>query len=299
MNENRSPLRVIMIARDHRPAVQEALQAIHAVLSQRSGFEIVDVLTQMGETPPESQADLAIVIGGDGSILRACRAFGENQIPILGINLGRLGFLADLSPDELNELVDELESREFDIVPHLMYECRHQHEDGTEEVYLGLNEVSLLSAASLEMIDIDLTINGQLVTTYSGDGLIISTAVGSTAHNLSAGGPILRQNLRAFVVTPICAHTLTVRPIVDRADVEYVMTAPEAADGVMLVMDGQIKVPFLKTDRVVMKSAEVSFNLARLHGHSFYGTLHRKLGWDGQPRYRRPHRDDDQQLSGQ
>jgi len=285
------PLRAILIARDPRAPVQETLHLLRAHLLQRPGIALVGVYVEGDEQELIPEADVAIVIGGDGAILRACRAFGAKQIPIVGVNLGRLGFLADLSPEDLTDLIDHLEARDFETVSHLMYECVHHHQDGTSSRHLGLNEVSLLAGASLQMIDIDLTIDGEPVTTFSGDGLIISTPVGSTAHNLSAGGPILRQDLRAFVVTPICPHALTIRPIIDRATVEYVMTAPEAPAGVMLAIDGQIKVPFQPGDRVVLRQAAVSFQLVRLKGHSFYSTLHRKLGWHGQPRYRRSRRD--------
>src|SRR5690606_30058277 len=105
--------------------------------------------------------------------------------------------------------------------------------------YLGLNEAAILSGASLSLFDVELTIDELPVTTFSGDGVIVSTPVGSTAHNLSAGGPILRQDLKAFVVTPICPHTLTVRPIVDRADAVYQLTSQSLPEGVMLTVDGQ------------------------------------------------------------
>lgn len=282
-----NPLRVLVIARDQSHHVQSTWEALRNELSQRSRIEIVDALTTDDQIPSGTPIDLAVVLGGDGAILRACRSFGHQQIPILGVNLGRLGFLADLSPEEFMELTPELEDRKYDIVAHLMFECVHQHADGTQETYLGLNETAILAAASLKLIDVDLRINGELVTTFSGDGLIISTPVGSTAHNLSAGGPILRQDLSAFVVTPICPHTLTVRPIIDRADAEYELASPQAPEGVMLVVDGQIKVPFCSGDRVIVRQAPVRFQLVRLHGHSFYGTLHRKLGWHGQPRYQR------------
>ena len=169
-----------------------------------------------------------------------------------------------------------------------MFECEHRHRDGSFETYLGLNEVVLSSAGSLAMLDVELSIGDEQVTTYSGDGLIISTPVGSTAHSLSAGGPILRQDLQAFVVTPICPHTLTNRPLVDRADVPYTMSVPHVEEGVYLVVDGQIKVPVRPHDRICVRRADVKFLLVKLPGHSYYGTLHRKLGWSGQPRYRRP-----------
>jgi NAD+ kinase len=279
----------MMIARDGDARVQSTVESLQAAVEQRAGMALVGV-HRSDDEPFPADVDLAVVLGGDGSILRACRAFGHHQIPILGVNLGRLGFLADLSPDDFLSLIPELESRQFEIVSHLMFECLHRRPDGSESRYLGLNEAAILSGASLRLIDIDLSIDAAHVTTFSGDGLIISTPVGSTAHNLSAGGPILRQDLQAFVVTPICPHTLTIRPIVDSANAEYELASPEAPPGVMLVIDGQIKVPFGPGDAAVIRQANVSFQLVRLHGHSFYGTLHRKLGWHGQPRYQRRRR---------
>ncbi|MEZ6126376.1 MAG: NAD(+)/NADH kinase [Planctomycetaceae bacterium] len=188
----------------------------------------------------DTDADIVVVLGGDGSILRGCRQLGARQRPILGINLGRLGFLADLTPDEFCLNLQMLKNGDYEVVEHLMFECRHHLADGSLSTDLGLNEVTITAAGSLKMLDINLEIDYQPVTTFSCDGLIISTPVGSTAHNLSAGGPILRQELQAFCITPICPHTLTVRPIVDSADRIYMLSVVEPPEGVMLVVDGQI-----------------------------------------------------------
>jgi NAD+ kinase len=283
----KSPLRLLLLARDPCERVQSARRELEQILCGCEGIELVGVATDEDPTPEQRQADLAVVLGGDGAILRACRAFGEEQIPLLGVNLGRLGFLADLTLENIRAGVDQLAGREYGIVDHLMFECLHEREDGTRCRYLGLNEVVLASAGSLSMLDVALTVDDEPATTYSGDGLIISTPVGSTAHSLSAGGPIVRQDLQAFVITPICPHTLTNRPIVDRADATYTMAVPDAEEGVMLVVDGQIKVPVSAGDTIVVRRAEVTFRLARLPGHSYYATLNRKLGWSGQPNYRR------------
>ncbi len=229
---------------------------------------------------------MVVVLGGDGALLRACRQLGSRQLPILGVNLGRLGFLADLSPQQFRDNFAAIQAREFKVVEHLMFECIHRHADQTSETYLGLNEVALSSAASLRMLDIHLAIDGEPVTTYSCDGLIVSTPVGSTGHSLSAGGPILRQELQAFVITPICPHTLTNRPVVDHADCVYTLTVPNVPEGAMVVVDGQIKRPLAEGDAIEVRRAPVTFKLARLPEHSYYATLHRKLGWGGQPRYR-------------
>lgn len=283
-----APLRVLILARDQSRRVQSVRAELEEMLTGYEGVDVVGVSTTKEPEADHPDADLAIVLGGDGAILRACRQFGVKQLPILGVNLGRLGFLADLSPAEVQQNLAMLRDRRFNVVEHLMFECEHRHQDGTSESYLGLNEVVLSSAGSLAMLDVELSIGEERVTTYSGDGLIISTPVGSTAHSLSAGGPILRQDLQAFVVTPICPHTLTNRPLVDRADVPYTMTLPRVEPGVHLVIDGQIKQPVQPHDQVVVRRAEVRFLLIKLPGHDYYHTLHRKLGWSGQPRYRRP-----------
>lgn len=229
--------------------------------------------------------DMVIVLGGDGTILRTCRQLGSNQRPILGVNLGRLGFLADLSPNEFQVKFPRFLARDYQVIHHLMFECRLIRADGTHQKHLGLNEVSLLTGSALRILHIRLAINGEPVTTYRCDGLIISTPVGSTAHSLAAGGPILRQDLQAFVITPICPHTLTNRPLVDRADCVYTLTVSDVPQGATLVIDGQIKQLMQPGDRVEIRRADVSFQLARLLDHSYYDTLHRKLGWGGQTEY--------------
>lgn len=280
-------LRLILVARSDRPHVRQACEKLEAFLRTQPGIEILTVTYELDDCPNFStlRPDLTLVIGGDGAILRVCRQMGREQFPILGVNLGRLGFLADLSPAEFCTEFPKIHRREYQVVDHLMFECLIERQGEPPRTFLGLNEV-VVSSASLHMIDIHLAIDGEPVTTYSGDGLIISTPVGSTAHSLSAGGPILRQDLQAFVVTPICPHTLTVRPLVDRAECTYTLSVTELPDGVKLVVDGQVHQPLQSGDVVTVRRAPVSFRLAKIAGHGFYGTLHRKLGWGGQPRYR-------------
>jgi len=225
--------------------------------------------------------DLVVVVGGDGAILRTCRQMGLMQHPILGVNAGRLGFLADLSVNDLECEWGKIAARQYDIAEHLMFGCRIQGPTGVEE-HLGLNELVVSSAGAMRMIDIQLDINGEHVTTYSADGLMIATPVGSTAHNLAAGGPILRQNLQAFVITPICPHTLTNRPLVESADVVFSLRVPEAPDGATLVVDGQIRRPITSQDRIEMRRAPTGLKMAKLPRQNYYATLHRKLGWGGQ-----------------
>jgi len=279
-------LRLIILARDDSPRIEQARAELREFLSRQSGVDVAAAGTIEDLRIDDVDADLVVTLGGDGAILRACRKLGRRQQPILGINLGRLGFLADLSPQEFRDEFPKIQQRQYRVVDHLMFDCEIHRADGSAERHLGLNEVAVSSAASLRMLDVNLAIDGELVTTYSCDGLIVSTPIGSTAHSLSAGGPILRQDLRAFVITPICPHTLTNRPLVDDAGCTYTLTVPDVPTGAMIVIDGQIRRPLLEGDVISIAAADVTFQLAKVPGHSYYRTLHRKLGWGGQPRYR-------------
>lgn len=280
-----SPLKLIVLARSDVERVQRAGQELVEFLRLQSGVQVTALAESEAVSLDSIEADLVLVLGGDGAILRACHQLGRNQRPILGVNLGRLGFLADLLPHEFREMFPRLAQRQFRIVEHLMFECVLRHTDGSTETILGLNESIVSSVNSLQMIEVQLSIDGEMVTTYSCDGLIISTAVGSTAHSLSAGGPMLRQNLPAFVITPICPHTLSNRPLVDGADGIYTLCLTESSKEAFLVVDGQYRRPLQFGDTVEVRRAPVTFKLAKLPGHSYYTTLQRKLGWSGQPHY--------------
>lgn len=280
-----SVLRLVILARDQSERVQNVWRDLEQFLKQQPDIEVVAAEVTEDLQIEGLQADLVVTLGGDGAILRACRQLGTQQLPILGINLGRLGFLADLSPDEFQENFEKIRNRDFRIVHHLMFQCRLIREDGSVESHLGLNEVAVSAAGSLRMLDVELSIDGEPVTTYSCDGLIVATPTGSTAHSLSAGGPILRQDLQAFVITPICPHTLTNRPLVDSAECVYSMRLPTVPEGVTLVIDGQTRIALRAGDVIEVTRAPVTFQLAKIPGHSYYKTLHKKLGWGGQPRY--------------
>lgn len=280
------PLRLFVLTGSDRPEVQHAWRTLLPQLNRTEGIEVVGEYPRSRDVDDDVEADYAVVLGGDGSILRGCRQLGNRQIPIIGINLGRLGFLADLTLEEFQSGLPQFQRGEFEVAEYLMFECTHQQAAGGRHIDLGLNEVTVTSAAALRMVDISLDIDGQPVTTFSCDGLIVSTPIGSTAHNLSAGGPILRQDLQAFCITPICPHTLTVRPIVDTADRTYTLSVGESRDGAMLVIDGQISRPIAPGDRITVRRASSTFKKVHFTGHSYYGTLHRKLGWRGQLDYR-------------
>ncbi len=197
-----APLRLLIVIRDPGPKVG---QVCDQLIEQIQRFPHVEILGAVCTDDIDRDEDfqLVIALGGDGTIVRACRQMGRKQRPIVGVNLGRLGFLADLTTAELFERVPAIIGGAYEVIPHLMYNCRLIRSDGTEESHMGLNEVAILSAGTMSLLRIELTIDGEDVSTFAGDGLLISTPVGSTAHSLAAGGPILKQDLQAFAITPI------------------------------------------------------------------------------------------------
>jgi len=230
-------------------------------------------------------ADLALVFGGDGAILRAARQMGYRQVPVLGINLGRLGFLADIHPHDLSECFIQVLQRNFQITRHLMFECVIESDDGKQTV-LGLNEVAVHAMPPFRMLELELEVDGAIVSRFGADGLIVSSPIGSTAHNLSAGGPILGQELDAFVITPICPHSLTYRPIVESAEKTYSIRLGRGAECALVVVDGQAAAQVAMGHRIVIRKAPVTFQLVKVPGHSYYQTLRDKLRWGTSPSYR-------------
>jgi NAD+ kinase len=263
--------------------VEEEAQRLRPFLRQHCEI-VVDDLRYAVDLSGQS-ADLTLVLGGDGAILRAARQMGYSQAPVLGVNLGRLGFLADVSPDELRTRFPQVVQGDYHTTKHLMFECQVEGPEGSR-TYLGLNEIAVQSGPPFHMIDLDLMIDGETVSCYAGDGLIISTPVGSTAHSLSAGGPILGQELSAFVITPISPHSLTSRPVVESADKTYTIILRRADDGAMLVVDGQEHLQLSVEHRVTLRRAPVEFRLVKVPGRTYYQTLRDKLRWGMPPNYR-------------
>lgn len=252
-----------------------------------AGAEVALVDLAREKDISEVAADIALVLGGDGAILRAARQMGYRQMPVLGVNLGRLGFLADLTPDEAVEYLPRVVGGDFRVTHHNMFVCGLSDGGPSREI-LGLNEVVVRAGPPFKMLDLELAVNDETVSRFLGDGLIVSTPVGSTAHSLSAGGPILGQELAAFVITPICGHTLTNRPLVDSAEKTYTIRVLQA-EGAWLVVDGQDSGPLRAGDRVTVRRADVTFQLVKVPGKTNYQTLREKLRWGTTPNYRPEH----------
>lgn len=277
-------MKVYVLGNAERSGVAAEVERWLPLLKEKVEVLLVD-LRQERDLSTLPLADLALVFGGDGAILRAARQMGYRQVPVLGINLGRLGFLADIHPHDLSECFIQVLQQNFQITRHLMFECVVESEEGKQTI-LGLNEVAVHAMPPFRMLELELEVDGAIVSRFGADGLIVSSPIGSTAHNLSAGGPILGQELAAFVITPICPHTLTYRPIVESAEKTYTIRLGRGAECALVVVDGQAAAQVAMRHRIVIRKAPVTFQLVKVPGHSYYQTLRDKLRWGTSPSYR-------------
>jgi len=271
--------RILLLGYDKNPKVRVEAERLLPHIERVADVVLCDF--GQAEDLSDVDADLAIVLGGDGSILRAARQMDYRQVPVVGVNLGKLGFLADFSPDQLLAVLPQICAGQFERDDHLMLHCTVVRDSETICEHLGLNEAAVMAGGPFAILDVDVYVDREFMTTYSCDGLIVSTPIGSTAHSLSAGGPILRKDVQAFVITPIAAHTLTVRPVVDTADRVYELHLSQPHPGTSLVVDGQLSCTIEPGDRVRVQRAEPKFQLIRVPGRSDYQTLREKLGWGG------------------
>ncbi len=282
--------RIAVLAAVNRPRVVAELPRIKSILARSADVVVVD--EDESYSFDDDDLDLVVVLGGDGSILSAARRMRLNQLPVLGVNLGRLGFLAALSADELERSWPVVCSGDCNVDEHVMLQCQlitaaakmDDSEQAEVPQQLALNEAAILGGPPFSMIQIDLYVDRELASTYSCDGLIVSTPVGSTAHNLSAGGPILQRRLQAVVISPISPHTLTMRPVVDHANRTFDMYLNQGHPSVSAVVDGRVLGELNEGDCLRISKAPVAFKMIQVAGKNEYKTLREKLGWGGNPR---------------
>ncbi len=233
------------------------------------------ITTEIPET-----VDLIIVLGGDGTILRVSRLLKtEKRIPIMAVNLGGLGFLASFSYEELYPRLQKILAGEFTVSRRSMLHVRHFHKDELLHEFTPLNEVVVKKGILARIIRLKTSVDREYITTYVADGLIISTPTGSTGYSMSAGGPIICAHMDALVLTPICPHTFTHRPVVIGADqvVEVVLVSSDSE--VFLSIDGQEGFPMSFKDKIVVRRSPHDTHLIQNPKQTYFRILRRKLKW--------------------
>jgi len=284
------PMKVGIMVNERKADARGAVRALCDVLLSR-GFEVLlhhpaaDLIECQEAHSAEElalHADVIAVLGGDGTMLAAMEKLGNTEKPVAGINIGTLGFLTSCTENELELFADALQSGEYRTSERTLLHSEIVHADGSSREFLALNEVVLARGQTGKLVSLCALINGEMLNHYRADGLIVATPTGSTAYNLSAGGPLISPDARVFVITPICPHSLSYRSLVvnDDAQVEIV---PEGTgeEPMFFTVDGRDIVEVVAGTRIRVRKSSRSFQLLRLKNRSFYEALRQKLGWRG------------------
>jgi NAD+ kinase len=283
--------RCALIGRFVDPRVAESVSAllphlkargVHVLISE--GADIPDGLNGVTRVPEEQlaqQADLLIAIGGDGTLLYGARLVARHNVPLLGINRGRLGFLTDVMPQDMLPSVDAALEGKLESEQRTLLQGFLRRGDGTVVESLALNDIVLQKAATGRMLDFETRVNGNYVNTHAGDGIVIATATGSTAYALSCGGPIVEPHLDVLVMAPICAHTMSDRPVVVSARSTIEITLIERYDTYAQVSCDGLVLGSMEpdVDRLEIKAANERITLLHPPEHDYYRLLRSKLHW--------------------
>jgi len=281
-------MKVAVVGNEYYPrlgALLDRLEAIGGRLGLELWFEGSLGRTGAGVLPPSLGGgfDLVLTLGGDGTLLRGARAAGPHGVPVLGCNLGRLGFLTLVQVDELEPALESIASGDVEIEERVALDVRVARRDGSlpkpSGSYYTVNDAVIHKSGFARLITLRLWADDEEVGHYSADGIIVATATGSTAYSLSAGGPIIVPTLEGIVATPISPHTLAVRPVVFPATTTLRVELLSDSDDLALTVDGQSGERLQFGDQVEIVRSDHPLRLVRLPGHTFFGVLRRKLRW--------------------
>ena len=225
--------------------------------------------------------DAMLTLGGDGTLLRAARLLEDHPVPILGINLGRLGFLTCCPVDAMEDALGRLASGAYALEPRMTLEARVQEDGITKTTWRALNDVVLHKGGFARVVTMWVQANGETVAHYSADGIVFATPTGSTAYNLSAGGPMVFPTLETSLVTPVSAHTLALRPLVLPPTAEVTVRVEDGPDELLVTVDGQVGATFSRGETLAIRRSAHSVPIVRFPETSFFATMREKLQWGG------------------
>jgi NAD+ kinase len=280
--------RIGVVAKPDRPEAREVVPELvqwlgargkQVVLEKETAALVPTMPSGVGKSDLPAQVDLLVVLGGDGTLLSVARQVGDRGVPILGVNLGGLGFLTATTLDELFSALEALFAGRMQVEERMMLAARVLRQGTASAEYVALNDVVITKSAMSRIINLAVAVEGHAATDYRADGLIVSTPTGSTAYGLSAGGPIVYPTMNAVVLTPICAHTLTNRPIVLPAELKIEVTLLSENQDVMLTLDGQVGHPLKARDTLEIHQAASRIRLVRFPEKHFFSVLRTKLKW--------------------
>jgi NAD+ kinase len=279
--------KVGIIAKRNAPEAIDASRKLMAWLKSR-GIEVIldetltNQLTEEEDTFSEAgfaQVALLVVLGGDGTLLSAARLIGNGEVPILGVNVGGLGFLSAFSLDELYPILERILAEDYETEKRMMLTTSVERKGGILARYSVLNDVVINKAAIARMIDLETSIDEHYLTMFKADGLIVSTPTGSTAYSMAAGGPIVVPSLHTIMLTPICPHTLTNRPILVHDSAEIKVTIKSQNEDIYLTFDGQVGQSLQAEDVIKIRKSEHTVQLVKSPFKDYFEVLRTKLRW--------------------
>lgn len=278
---------IAVFAKVHDPRCQGVAVELFSWLQERSCQPLLEAhlarhLGRDGVAAEDiiSRADMVVVLGGDGTLISTARIIGERDIPILGVNLGSLGFLTEIALDELYPALEKCLAGDFRVSERIMLRAVVERDGRETASHLVLNDVVINKGALARIVDLKTKVDSFDLATFKADGLIISTPTGSTGYSLSAGGPIINPSMNCIVITPICPHTLTNRPIVidDGSVVDITVSSLDDED-IYLTLDGQVGLELRSGDRIHVSRANHTAKLVMSKERDYYAVLRTKLKW--------------------
>lgn len=282
------PIRLGVVGHPGYAGLSPALQTLHK-LAPALNLELrlePELPSAAGDQRLESpdQIDALLTLGGDGTLLRGARMLQEHEVPILGVNMGRLGFLTCCPADQLEHSLMRFARGDYTVESRMQLRACVIGADRRErDSWLALNDVVVHKGGFARVVALRVAVDDELIASYAADGVVISTPTGSTAYSLSAGGPVVVPTLETLIVTPVSAHTLAIRPVVLSASSRVTVQAEGAPEELMITVDGQVGTTFLGGETLSVSRAPKAIKIVRFPGSTFFATLRQKLGWGGIP----------------
>lgn len=270
-------MKISIIENPRKKKIYPVLRKLVSWLRDR-GAEVFISNKKYSRSMVARKGDILIAIGGDGTLLEAARLLNGRDIPIIGVNAGGLGFLTEVTLDEFYPLLSDVLKGKFETDQRAMLEVNILRR---KKKFFALNDAVITRGAFSRILRLKLYIENELANVYMSDGLILATPTGSTAHSLSAGGPIVHPELRVIIISPICPHTMTNRPLIIPGDKEILVELEKEKVEVSLTMDGQVWLKLAPGEKIVVKMAKDSVRLVRNPEKSYFEVLRQKLNWSG------------------
>lgn len=279
-----STRRIFLLSNPDKPDAAAALEDLRMFADPQCNV-VGTSLGLDGTKAVKAGAERVVILGGDGTLIGVARSLGANQVPLIGVNVGKLGFLAEFSVDELKSVFAQAIGDDSIISHRTVLQITVQHDGGLRDTSLAINDCVIQAGPPFRIVRLDISINEEHLSNVGGDGLIVCTPSGSTAHNLSAGGPIMQPGVDAIILTPLSPHSLTHKPLVIERESVIEIVADEVNEGTTAIIDGQVSFPLKASDRLTIRRFDSDFLLVHNPLYAKWHNLVTKLHWGRAPNF--------------